>query len=182
MIKSKLDLKSYLLEDFKRNKIKNSFISRITFSEKYTILSYIKTLRYYEYYLNNKKWFNYVFYLYFRIKHRRNIQKTGICIFPNTIGSGIQIMHLGFRHIDRFIKIGSNCTILPMVLIGKKRPGEDVEVIIGDNCYIGTGVTVLGPIKIGDNVTIAAGAVVVHDVPDNCIVGGIPAKIIKYKK
>ena len=37
----------------------------------------------------------------------------------------------------------------------------------------------LGPIHIGDNVTIAAGAVVINDVPDNCTVAGIPAKIIK---
>lgn len=52
---------------------------------------------------------------------------------------------------------------------------------IGNNCYISTGVTILGPVNIGNNVTIAAGAVIVRDIPDNCIVGGIPARIIKYK-
>ena len=39
----------------------------------------------------------------------------------------------------------------------------------------------MGPVTIGNNVTIAAGAVVVKDVPDNAIVGGNPAKIISYK-
>ena len=36
-------------------------------------------------------------------------------------------------------------------------------------------------VKVGNNVTIAPNAVVTHDVPDNCVVAGIPAKIIKYK-
>ena len=49
---------------------------------------------------------------------------------------------------------------------------------IGDNVYISTGVTILGPVTIGDNVTIAANSVVIKDVPDNCVVSGIPAKII----
>ena len=69
-----------------------------------------------------------------------------------------------------------------MVLIGKKSPEiKECPISIGDDCYISTGVTILGPISIGNNVTIAAGAVVNKDIPDNCIVAGIPARIIKYK-
>jgi len=40
----------------------------------------------------------------------------------------------------------------------------------------------LGPVTIGNNVTIGAGAVVNKDVPDNCVIGGVPAKIIKHKE
>ena len=69
-----------------------------------------------------------------------------------------------------------------MVLLGKKKPGiSQPNIFIGDNCYIGTGSTILGPVKIGNNVTVAAGSVVVKDIPDNVIVAGNPAKIIKYK-
>ena len=72
--------------------------------------------------------------------------------------------------------------MLPNVLIGKSRPDlVNYHVEIGDNCYISTGATILAPIVIGDNVTVAAGAVVTKDVPDNCVVGGIPAKILKKK-
>jgi len=45
--------------------------------------------------------------------------------------------------------------------------------------WIGGDVTVLSGVTIGDNVVIAAGAVVTKDVPDNCVVGGVPARVIK---
>lgn len=50
---------------------------------------------------------------------------------------------------------------------------------IGNNVTIYCGAKVLGNITIGNNVIIAANAVVVKDVEDNCVVGGVPAKIIK---
>lgn len=51
--------------------------------------------------------------------------------------------------------------------------------VIGDNCKIGAGAKILGGVVVGDNVFIGANAVVTHDVPSNCVVGGVPAKIIK---
>ena len=74
--------------------------------------------------------------------------------------------------------IGKNCMIGQGVTIGGKSGWYEVPVI-GDNVHISAGARVLGPIFIGDNVIIGANAVVVKDVPDNCIVAGIPAKIIK---
>ena len=52
-------------------------------------------------------------------------------------------------------------------------------IIIGDNAWIGGGAIILPNITIGSNVVIAAGSVVTKDVPDNVVVGGNPAKIIK---
>ncbi|WP_240053851.1 DapH/DapD/GlmU-related protein [Bacteroides uniformis] len=57
----------------------------------------------------------------------------------------------------------------------------DEKVVVGDNCYFGVGVKVIGSVRIGNNVTIGANAVVTHDIPDNAVVGGVPAKIIKIK-
>jgi serine O-acetyltransferase len=51
--------------------------------------------------------------------------------------------------------------------------------IIGDNVEICAGARILGLVRIGNNVIIGANAVVVKDVPDNCVVAGVPARIIK---
>lgn len=52
-------------------------------------------------------------------------------------------------------------------------------VTIGNDVWIGGHVTILPGVTIGNNVVVAAGAVVTHDVPDNCLVGGVPAKKIR---
>lgn len=53
------------------------------------------------------------------------------------------------------------------------------EIVIGDNVWIGDKATILGGVKIGNNVIIAANAVVTKDIPSNSLVAGVPAKIIK---
>lgn len=75
--------------------------------------------------------------------------------------------------------LGKNCSIGTNITIGGKTPHYEVPVI-GNNVYIASGAKILGPITIGNNVTVGANAVVIKDVPDNAIVAGIPAKIIKY--
>lgn len=82
--------------------------------------------------------------------------------------------HQGFVRIGPTSHVGKNCSVMPMVLLGKKYPNGDCNINIGDNCYIGSGVTILGPVTIGNNVTIGAGAVVTKDVPDNAVVAGVP--------
>ena len=52
-------------------------------------------------------------------------------------------------------------------------------VTIGNDVWIGGNVTILPGVTIGNNVVIAAGAVVTKDVPDNCVIGGVPAKKIR---
>src|SRR5699024_7416904 len=52
-------------------------------------------------------------------------------------------------------------------------------ISVGDDVWIGGNCTIIAGVHIGNNVIVGAGAVVVKDVPDNCVVGGVPAKIIK---
>ena len=74
--------------------------------------------------------------------------------------------------------IGKNCLIGAGCIIGGKSGWYEVPVI-GDNVEINGGAKGIGPIRIGNNVIIGANAVVVKDVSDNCVVAGIPARIIK---
>lgn len=93
------------------------------------------------------------------------------------IGPGLFI-EFGYGTIIGPRKIGSNCWINSGVTIGYKND-VDPSPIIGDNVYIGAGAQVLGPITIGNNAVIGANAVVLRDVPPNCTVAGVPARIIK---
>lgn len=74
--------------------------------------------------------------------------------------------------------IGKNCIIGQGATIGGKSQWYEVPVL-GDNVYVAAGARIIGPIRIGNNVTIGANAVITKDVPDNCVVAGVPARIIK---
>ena len=97
------------------------------------------------------------------------------------IGTGLMVTH-GHVVIDGKTRIGSHCQINPWVTIGlsnSKHLGFSTEgPTIGDHVHIGTGAKVLGPVRVGDYVRIGANAVVVHDVPDNVTVVGMPAHVI----
>ena len=95
------------------------------------------------------------------------------------IGKGTQFGYGGIGVvIHKHVVIGSNCVIGTNVTIGGRSKSKGVP-IIGNNVYIATGAKVLGDITIGDNCVVGANAVLIADVPDNCIVAGIPAKVIK---
>jgi serine O-acetyltransferase len=106
--------------------------------------------------------------------------KLGFQFGENVLGPGVKIYSYGTIIINPGAKIGKNCTIYPGVCIGGKV--ENGYPVIGDNCFIGLGVKVLGGITIGDNVYIAPNAVVVKDVESNSVIGGVPARILNINK
>lgn len=182
IIRNSRDLKEWLKCDFESYNFRHPFLAKFSWSENGTMYHYVKNLRYLEYYTNKeqKPW-DKVIRLWYFLKWRRLNLKYDLYIKPNSCGKGLHLVHHGYRRIDSIRSIGNNCTILPMVLIGKKYPNIDVSNCeIGHNCYIGAGAIIMSPITIGDNVIIGAGSVVTKDVPSNCMVAGIPAKILRY--
>lgn len=105
--------------------------------------------------------------------------------YKTKIGRGLQVFHgIGLVINDGSI-IGDFCIVRHCTTIGNKQLVDGTYSncpIIGDYVDIGANVSIIGPIKIGNNVKIGAGSVVVKDVPNNCIIAGNPARIIKYLK
>jgi serine O-acetyltransferase len=97
------------------------------------------------------------------------------------VGENFVIDHFGGIVISGYAKFGHNCRIRNGVVVGLRRVDEPVAPVIGNNVDIGSGAKILGPIRIGDNVLIGANAVVLLDVPPNCIAIGVPA-VIKPRK
>lgn len=92
------------------------------------------------------------------------------------IGKGFWFAH-PYATVLAADSIGDNFRCIHCTTLGNTDKGRPT---IGNNVSLGANVTIIGPVHIGNNVTVAAGAVVVKDVPDNCMVAGVPAKIIKH--
>ena len=108
-------------------------------------------------------------------------RRTGVEIHPGaTIGSGLVIDHGMGVVIGETTEIGNDCTIYQNVTLGGT--GKDHgkrHPTLGNNVLVGTGAKVLGPFKVGDNARIAAGAVVLSEVPENATAVGVPARVTR---
>lgn len=108
-------------------------------------------------------------------------RKTGIEIHPGaTIGKGLFIDHGMGVVIGETAVIGDNCLIYQGVTLGGT--GKDKgkrHPTLGHNVLVGAGAKVLGPFKVGNNVKIAANAVVLNEIPDNCTAVGVPARVVR---
>lgn len=102
--------------------------------------------------------------------------QTSLFLRCSDIGSGLFLQH-AFSTTVGAESIGRNCWINQQVTIGYTDATQGP--VIGDHVTIYAGAKVLGPIRIGNNVIVGANAVVVKNVPDDCVVVGIPAKIVR---
>ena len=112
---------------------------------------------------------------------QRAVRKTGIEIHPGaTIGKGLFIDHGSGVVIGETAEIGDNCTIYQGVTLGGtgKETGKR-HPTLGDNVMIGAGAKLLGNFKVGSGSKIAAGAVVLTDIPENATAVGVPAKVVR---
>lgn len=174
MIYTREDLHNYQKEDRIANNIAVGGVKGWLSMHLNPRLYFIHNMRHYEYWANQKRTpISLFMYLVRYAIHKHLSYKLGFSIWKNTFGPGVYIMHYGTIVINPAVRIGRNCCINACVNIGMGGS------IIGDNVYISPGVKIIKEVHIGNNVKIGANAVVNEDIPDNCIVVGIPAKIIK---
>lgn len=116
-----------------------------------------------------------------RIENQLRI-KYGL-ILPCTakIGENFQIRHPQGVSIGPTAEIGDNCKVYPYFVVMAALKGDDIRYAahirrhskIGNDCILGSKATVIGPITIGDDVTIGACAIVTKDVPSHSVVKGL---------
>lgn len=123
------------------------------------------------------------------VKKIKYLKKKGCVIGEGTrLTCGIS----NFGTEPYLIKIGKNCLIAGrfvthdggvsvLINLGHVDIGMEkmAPIVVGDNCYIGMGAVILQGVTLGDNVVIGADAIVTHDIPDNSVAVGVPAKVIE---
>ena len=186
MINNRSDLRKYLEEDFKRNlgnidKIKY-FALMVYGGDSYKAYRYLKCLRKYEYAINvqyTAPIFGKILLYYRKYRWHHLSVKYNIVLPPNVIGYGFKMAHIvGGGIIINCKSIGNYCSANAGVIVGNKG-GQDKTATIGNNVTLTIGCKVIGKVTIGNNVIVAPNSVVVKDIPDDCVVSGIPAKVIK---
>ncbi len=112
---------------------------------------------------------------------QRTARSTGIEIHPGaTIGRGVMIDHGHGVVIGETAEVGDGCMIYQGVTLGGT--GKDKgkrHPTLGKNILVGAGAKVLGPFAVGDNARIAAGAVVLREVPAGATAVGVPAQVVR---
>lgn len=191
MITSKVMLKEYIAADKSRNMVNCSrkylliepFLSLFgVVRESFYVRKYLLVLRKLEYYTNVRTHFGGdLMRIYYTIKWKRLSNKYGIYIHPNTVGKGLYIPHFNGGIQLNCISMGDFCSVSSGVVVGNKG-SQDNRAIIGNNVGLTIGCKVIGKVVLGNNVIVAPNSVVIKNIPDNAVVSGVPAKIIKARE
>ena len=133
-------------------------------------------------YLESKKnFFSRIFLFIVSAIHKHYQYSRGIELKIGTkVGKGLRFCHFSGITIAKSVVIGEYCSIHQGVTLGESySPKSFGKATLGDHVVIFAGAKVCGKITLGDYSAVGANSVVTHDVPSNCLVAGMPAKIIK---
>lgn len=182
MINDKNDLFDYIKSDnyFAKGLGRQRMMKRVHDTE-YYIGKYLTYLRKQEYYINTSKSNiikKFLALFYERKKHNLG-NKLGFYVAPNCCDSGLTIYHHGTIIINPNVRIGKDCKLHGNNCIGNNGISEGCPKI-GDNVDIGFGAVVIGDIQIADGIKIGANAVVNKTFNESGItIAGVPAKRVK---
>lgn len=102
------------------------------------------------------------------------------------VGAGCRVLADGGVYLGARLKMGPDCMFITgdhPIPRGEQTfsdlKGSSRSIVIGDDCFIGARSLILPGVNIGSGVAVGAGSVVTKDVPSNCVVAGVPARIVK---
>ena len=173
---NKVQLKEYIQSDLFRYfgmKTRKTFFENMLINPGFKYMFYFRITQYYK----DK---NKILYYLYKLFLRKYKYKFGYEIpIEVKIDKGLYINHLGGIAINPKAVIGKNVNITKGVTIGQTNRGKNKGVpVIGDCVWIGANATIVGNVKIGNNVLIAPNSYVNIDIPNNSVVVGNPCKIV----
>ena len=185
MITSKKELKEYIACDndwLQPHGTKEKIVSRYVSYPSRSLKRFLYYLRKQEYYINTAKGNKIKGFLsiYYERKKNRLGQKLGIEIGPNCFGKGLNLYHGGSVIINPAVRAGKGCSLHGNNCIGNNGLSKEVPRL-GDNVDIGYGAVLIGDITIVDDIKIGANAVVNSSFMEPGVtIAGVPAKIVKH--
>lgn len=189
MIRTRKELKDYLQYEKKiysqthGGGVYQQILNIVKSHPDYYTWKYVKLLRVTGfYYANRKKNIFYTIGYFWNCRRKNKLgRKLGIEMHESLCGKGLTIYHTQGIVINGMTEIGDN-----FILHGNNCIGTDGFSLdcpkIGNNVRLGVGAKIIGNVEIADNVTVAAGAVVVKSCTEpNVVLAGVPARIVKRK-
>ena len=145
----------------------------------YYILKFLRTMIKAEchFYTNTK-----MRYFIYKVNFKKIYTQLGILIPINTFVAGLSIASIGVVLINRKVKINESCIFYAFVIIDAVAQNHNATPFAGSDYCSGPGAKLYGDIQLGNNVAIGANALVNKSFEGNCILAGIPAKVISESK
>ena len=183
MISNKRDLKQWLAADnrwLRPQGAKDKIVEKVAVYPAGTLRKFLKLLRKQEYYINtaNGSKLKGLLAVIYEGKKNRLGMRLGIEIGPNCFGKGFNLYH-GNIVINPAVRVGENCSLHGANCIGNNGLTAGVPKL-GNNVDVGYGAVIIGDITIADGVKIGANAVVNRSITEpGCTVAGVPARIVR---
>ena len=137
------------------------------------VMKYIEQMRKVSFYQHQAGILNKIRFYWYHHRYNKLSTLLGVFVAPDVCGYGLVIPHHGTLRIGGGNKIGNYAVIHTVSNMTASK------VVAGDGLYMAVGCKVIGPLTLGNNVSIAANSVVNKSFGDNVLLAGAPAKVVK---